>query len=232
MSSYKSEWEASYQNKDNFVFYPHEEIIRFTSKYIRKRTGLFEFRDVYTNSSKPKILDLGCGIGRHVIYAHQMGLDAYGIDLSDTAIQVAVTWAEKEGISNLDSKVRQGYTQSLPWENDFFDFVISHGVLDSMRFEEATQTMDEVKRVLVKGGLFYCDLISGDDSRHAREFSGEEDVETLHEKGTVQSYFNYGKIEKLIGCNFEILECNLIRRENVNTGGYSSRYHLILRNMK
>ncbi len=31
----KEFWEESYLKKDNFVFYPHEEVIRFFSKYIR-----------------------------------------------------------------------------------------------------------------------------------------------------------------------------------------------------
>ena len=34
-----NEWEKSYKNFDNFLFYPHEEVIRFVSKYIRKKVG-------------------------------------------------------------------------------------------------------------------------------------------------------------------------------------------------
>jgi hypothetical protein len=79
------------------------------------------------------------------------------------------------------------------------------------------------------GGLFYCDLISGDDSRHAREFRGEEVVTSAHEHGTIQLYFNVEMIRLMIDSSFEIEECNLIRRENVLRGGFTSRYHLILR---
>ena len=60
------------------------------------------------------------------------------------------------------------------------------------------------------GGLFYCDLISGDDSRHAREFSGEELITTDHENGTVQHYFNFTEIERLIAGLFMIEHCNLV----------------------
>ena len=97
-----------------------------------------------------------------------------------------------------------------------------------MPYEIARAACVELARVMTKGGLFYCDLISGDDSNHAREFSGEEIVATDHEQGTVQLYFNLAKIEQMIGSLFEIKECNLIRRENIHTGTYSSRYHLIL----
>jgi hypothetical protein len=35
----------------------------------------------------------------------------------------------------------------------------------------------------------------------------------------------------LFGSLFEIVECNLIRREDVFKGGYTSRYHLVLRKL-
>jgi 2-polyprenyl-3-methyl-5-hydroxy-6-metoxy-1,4-benzoquinol methylase len=91
----KTEWDKSYENRDNFVFYPHEEVIRFVSKFIRKKVGLAEFRDVASDISKACVLNLGCGIGRHVIYCHDMGLEAYGVDLSDVAVEMAREWGKK-----------------------------------------------------------------------------------------------------------------------------------------
>lgn len=225
----KLEWDKSYDNRDNFVFYPHEEVIRFVSKFIRKRVGLDEFRDVSPVAIGARVLDLGCGIGRHVMYCHEMGLDAWGIDLSDSAIRVAREWAGRTGLSEPEKKIQQGDVRRLPWEDGFFRFAVSHGVLDSMPFDIARAACVELARVMPVGGLFYCDLISGDDSRHAREFSGEEVVTTTHEQGTIQLYFNLEMIRSMIAGVFEIDECNLIRRENVLRGGYASRYHLVLR---
>ena len=229
MNDNKAEWDRSYENRDNFVFYPHEEVIRFVSKFICKRIGLEEFRETGPGSAQGRLLDLGCGIGRHVIYCHEMGLDAYGVDLSDAAIKVAGKWAEQKMVPDPEERIRQGDVRHLPWKDGYFRYAISHGVLDSMPFESARAACIELARVMGGGGLFYCDLISGDDSRHAREFSGEETVKTSHEQGTIQLYFNLSKIQSLFAGVFEIEECNLIRRENVLFGGYSSRYHLILR---
>ncbi|RPI77891.1 MAG: class I SAM-dependent methyltransferase [Desulfobacteraceae bacterium] len=223
------EWEESYHNRDNFLFYPHEEVIRFVSRHIRKRIGLNEFRDAVCCKQLPKVLDLGCGIGRHVIYCHEMGLEAYGIDLSQYAVRTAVQWAEERGMNEPESRIVQGDVRKLSWGTAFFDFVLSHGVLDSMYFNVACEACQEVGRVLKSRGLFYCDLVAGDDSAHAREYSGEEIVATAHEQGTIQSYFNFSKINGLVGGLFSVEEAFLVRRENILQGGFSSRYHLVLR---
>jgi SAM-dependent methyltransferase len=227
----KSEWESSYAKRDNFLFYPHEEVIRFVSKYIRKRIGLNEFIDAQPAMGARTILDLGCGIGRHVIYSHDMGLQAYGVDLSERAVGVAREWADTKGAAELASRILQGDVRKLPWSDGFFHYAVSHGVLDSMPYEVARAACVELKRVMAPQGLFYCDLVSGDDSKHAREFSGAERVTTTHEQGTVQQYFNQATLHTLFAGLFEIRECNLIRREEVLKGGHTSRYHVIVQRL-
>ena len=98
-------WEKSYRRGDNFVFYPHEEVIRFVSKYIRKRVGLNEFLDAALYMCPPKLLDLGCGIGRHVKYCSEMGVDYYGVDLSEAAVITARKWLSISGVSNPDERI-------------------------------------------------------------------------------------------------------------------------------
>ncbi len=228
MTNKKSEWEDSYGRKDNFVFSPHEEVVRFFSKYIQKRIGIDEFEPKHHLATRPKVLDLGCGIGRHVIFGRQMGTDAVGIDLSEQAIAIAKKLAAANGIEHADDLFLQGDCTHMPYENETFDFLVSHGVLDSMTFDIARQVILDAHRVLKKGGLYYCDLISGDDSSHCREFSGEEEVQTSHEQGTIQLYFNFTLLLKLVQDVFSIKEACLIRREDAIRKGYASRYHVVL----
>ncbi len=191
--------------------------------------GLNEYGDVCSMVPPKKALDLGCGIGRHVIYSYEMGFDAYGIDLSETAIGFAVDWFKQRGGSDPQSRIKQGDITNLPFSDDYFDVIISHGVLDSVPFSVAQNAMSEAARVMKKDGLFYLDLISGDDSAHAREYAGEQIVEAEHEKGTIQSYFNFAKINCLVDGYFELVECILIRREDVISGFYTSRWHIVLK---
>jgi ubiquinone/menaquinone biosynthesis C-methylase UbiE len=228
MDNSKQKWEESYKRKENFIFYPHEEIIRFFSKYIVKREGLIDFVKKHRLNEMPKVLDLGCGVGRHIVFSHTMKTEAYGIDISEEAISIARSWASKEGLENVENRISIGDISQLPYENNFFDFVLSHGVLDSMSYSICSDAINQVARVLKKEGLLYCDLISGDDSSHYKEYSGEEIVLNGHEEGTVQLYFNYELIVKIFNPYFNIKEIVLIRKENILQQGYISRYHLVL----
>lgn len=228
MNNQKSQWEESYQKKDNFVFYPHEEVIRFFAKYINKKVGLTAFQKKHSLAEKPKVLDLGCGIGRHVIFSHAMNADAYGIDLSDSAIKFAIDWAKNEGVNNPETKIVQCDITKMPFENNFFDSVVSHGVLDSMSEVNSRNAIIETHRVLKPGGYFYCDLVSGDDSAHNSNFYGEEIVKSEHEKGTIQLYFNVTLINDFFSKYFYISELILIRRNNITADQYTSRFHLVL----
>ncbi len=230
MKNQKEQWEESFQRKNNFVFYPHEEVIRFFSKYIVKRTGLDSFEKIVEiTGTLPKVLDLGCGVGRHVIYANEMQTDAYGIDLSESAVEIARDWAKRKNIKDVNKRILQGDITNMPFENNFFDFIISHGVLDSMSLINSTNSAKEAARVLKPGGLFYCDLVCGDDSLHPAGFSGEEIVTSEHEKGTIQLYFNTKLMDTVFGEHFLIAENILVRRESLISKHYLSRYHIVFK---
>lgn len=212
------------------MFWPDEEFIRLVSRYIVKRTGLHTVENA--TESGVRLLSLGCGIGRHVIFADEMGLEAYGIDLSKEAVRTAVKWAEEKRIPEPAQKILQGDSRSLPWSDEFFGVVVSHGVLDHMSFEAARQSVMEVHRVLGPGGFLLCDLISGDDGMRPREYDGEEIVQIEHEKGTVQSYFNFSKVRALFDGFLGVIECLLVQRQNVLVRERDSRYYLAVQKRK
>lgn len=228
MNLKSNEWDASYRNKDNFVFYPHEEVIRFTSKNIRRKIGLDQYIDVHQCPDTPKAIDLGCGIGRHVKFLDEYGLLAYGIDLSVAAIEAARDIFSRQNLSHLSDRLIVGSLTDMPFPDAFFDFAVSHGVFDSMPFEVAQDAIRETARCMRNGGLFYIDLVSGDDSNHFPEFCGEEVVETDHEKGTIQSYFTWSKVLELVKNMFTVKEAYKIKRTSVVSPGYHARYHIVL----
>ncbi|MGK2739256.1 class I SAM-dependent methyltransferase [Tepidicaulis sp. LMO-SS28] len=213
-------WEAAYAKGQNFVFYPHEEIIRFLARHVRRRSGLDSFSDVIPGAGGAPFLDVGCGIGRHLVLGREMGLDVYGIDLSQNAVALAREWLARLGMEKSETRVLQGDVRALPWPDGFFAVAVSHGVFDSMPFDIARAGIGDLRRAMKPGGLFYCDLVAGSDT--------EEIVGTEHEKDTVQSWFDDAKIDRLFNGLFILREKALITRDDKLTGTQVCRWHLVL----
>ena len=102
--------------------------------------------DLIKNKS---VLDMGCGSGRFTIALAQLGAQMVtGIDLGKTGISIGRKISEKLNLKNI--KFLEGNVNSLPFENDSFDFVFSKGVLHHTG--NLNKGLDEYHRVLKKGG--------------------------------------------------------------------------------
>lgn len=227
MDILKDKWEESYQRYENFMFYPKEEAVKFLNRFVRKRIGIDKFKDILDFSKGVRGLDFGCGIGRLAILMREFGIDAYGVDISSRAIQMAKELAVYFGYKDMIEKFILIDGTGIPFEDNFFDVTISEGVLDSMYFELSKKVMKELDRVTKH--LLFISLISGDDDKHYREFNEEEIVEAQHEKGTIQSYYNWEKIQRLFdNTNFSITWCHLNTEKSITSKYKYGRYHLVL----
>jgi len=86
------------------------------------------FRDyMFPNTAESfrgkKVLDAGCGSGRHAYYAARHGAEVWAVDISD-AVEVAAKNTQETGV-----RVIQADLNHLPFREESFDLVYSMGVL-------------------------------------------------------------------------------------------------------
>ena len=225
---YKNEWEDSYKRKENFVFLASDETIRFISKYLVKRVGLNSFKKLYPYKQKLKVLDVCCGIGRTSVYGEQMGLDMFGFDLSEEAVESAIEHLKSYKIKKeFRNSHKSASIANIPWEKDFFDHAICDSALDSMRFSIAKKGIKELARVIKNGGFFYCNLISGEIASDSISSEKEVVIDNLFEKGTIQSYFDQNKIKSLLEPCFEIINYELHKVYDENEKLINARWHIV-----
>ena len=216
----KGEWDASYVRHENHILYPKEEVVKFLNRFVRKKLGTEDFIDILSRQ-KLTALDYGCGIGRITHLLHEFGIDGYGLDISEVAIEQA-----ENLFPSIKDKFQKVEGNSIPFKDGFFNITLSESVLDSMEFELASQIVNEIDRVTTD--YFFASFISGDDSSRFREYSGEEIVETQHERGTIQSYFNWSKIINLFdGTSFKIEWARLITEESLLDRYKYGRYFVV-----
>lgn len=158
----KKEWDDIYKFGEARVWYPDEGVVKFCSRYLKKKMDLdlFEERRLVN-----RILDAGCGNGRHVVFFSEQGFDTYGIEGSDTAIKVAQKWLD---FRKLRADLQTGEVTKLPYDDGFFDVVISYSVIDVLSESDIEMAMNEMQRVCAKGGYLYITMISKADSRFGK----------------------------------------------------------------
>ncbi len=106
---------------------------------------------------KLKLLDVGCGDGVALYLLQQAlpELELYGVDPSEEALEVA-----RKKIRGV--KVEKSTSDSLPFEDDFFDIVISSDVIEHVDNPELM--LSEMKRVAKAGAT----LIIGTPIKHSK----------------------------------------------------------------
>jgi len=104
-----------------------------------------------------KVLDLGFGLGRHLVLLAREGFDAYGIEASEAGVDHCRKWLEAEG---LQASISQGDMSVIPYPDGLFDFVLSWNVIYHATFAEMKTALKEIWRVTHNGGLLYLTLNS------------------------------------------------------------------------
>tara|TARA_B100001971_G_C18161889_1_gene521859 strand:- start:374 stop:1054 length:681 start_codon:yes stop_codon:yes gene_type:complete len=219
----KNKWDESYDRNENHTLYPKEEVVKFLNRFVRKKLGDNKFIDILmTDREKLRGLDCGCGIGRMTMLLNEFNIDSYGVDISKVAIQKA-----KELFPVLSNKFAKIDGKVIPFKDSYFDISICESVIDSMNYNVAKKIIRELERVTDK--LTFISFISGDDSEHYREYSGDEIVRTKHEKDTIQSWYNWTKINDLLSnTNYKIKWARLVTEESLIDSYKYGRYNVVL----
>jgi ubiquinone/menaquinone biosynthesis C-methylase UbiE len=93
------------------------------------------------------LLEVGCGIGTDLVRFAKGGAVATGVDLSETALELARKNARHAGVE-IDLRLANG--EALPFEDSSFDVVYAHGVLQYTA--DPRRMVEECRRVVRPGG--------------------------------------------------------------------------------
>ncbi|MFX0031850.1 MAG: class I SAM-dependent methyltransferase [Candidatus Hodarchaeota archaeon] len=132
-------WNSIFTKEGKVFIEPHpdmeELVVSFQEKNIRK------------------ILDLGCGTGRHTIYLSKHGFEVYGLDSAPKGLEIAQQWLNEE---DLEAKLIQHRIEKrFPFVDEFFDAVISIQVIHHNVMKDILFTVKEIERVLKREGYIF-----------------------------------------------------------------------------
>lgn len=145
MKKLDDKWNKIYRNPSEYTYY---EIL----KSHENLEGIIRY---FKLKSVKKILDLGCGMGRNFFPLVKAGFEVYGIDSAKNGVDYILS---DKKIKFFTNQVVVGKFQNLPYENNFFDAVISVQTLNHGKKADVLKGIEEVKRVLKNQGLIFVTL--------------------------------------------------------------------------
>lgn len=107
-------------------------------------------------NTKPKILDIGCGVGYDALILRSLGCTVKGIDFSKTSIEVA-----KKNVLEVDFAVCD-ITKNINIEEKF-DGAVCLETLDYIVKEDLKKTFKNIASVLKSGALLLVSVLDGQD---------------------------------------------------------------------
>lgn len=111
------------------------------------------------------VADVGCGPGRITAHLHTLGLDAFGIDLSPTMVDVARR--DHPGL-----RFEVGSMTSLDLANETLTGLLAWFCLIHVPDEEVPTVLAEFHRTLKPGGVLLLAFYAGEGSQHKTEGYG------------------------------------------------------------
>jgi SAM-dependent methyltransferase len=114
-----------------------------------------------------RVVDLGCGSGRHTVFLAQRGFDVIGVDNSRTALDLSRQWLQDEGLRA--RLARADMRRALPLADSVCDGLISTQVIHHARLATVRGTARELSRILRPGRILFVSVPSGTDPEETFE---------------------------------------------------------------
>jgi len=143
-------WDELFKDEKNRWKEPHERLVEVIGSLKSK-------------TNQKKVLDLGCGAGRHLVYLSSEGYETYGVDLSINGLMFSREWLAKQGYP---TRLAMADMTSLPYSNSSFDMIISMYVIHHNPLAGLRKSIHEIHRMLVPGGYALLTLNSTRGFRH------------------------------------------------------------------
>jgi ubiquinone/menaquinone biosynthesis C-methylase UbiE len=136
------QWNKIFKEKGKVFLKPQEDMFGVVREFKKQKVK--------------KVLDLGSGTGRHLVYLAKSGFQVYGIDIAEEGIRQAKQWLKGEGLK-ANREIGSIY-KKLPYKDNFFDAVISTYTIHHQKIENIRKTIQEIERILKPGGFIFINV--------------------------------------------------------------------------
>lgn len=207
-----TEWDQILREERYSVEEPDEVVIGFAALLEKKK-------------AKSRVLDLGCGGGRHQVYLAKLGFEAHGADISETGLRLTEERLKRRKLAVYLVKCDMNH---LPYVSSCFDAVVSLHTVYHQKLSGVQEAISEIHRVSKKGGSVLVNFLSKRTYKYGKGVRVEKDTFIEHdgsEKGVVHHFTDRREIKKLFG-DFESVKIEL--RERTSPDGHRQSRWIVM----
>lgn len=124
----------------------------------RPHPSVIDFFEGMLSDVDGRLLDLGCGFGRHMVYFASHGYHSVGVDFSKTALAGAAERLKKADVQS--PRLVQADFGRLPLADGSFRGGVSIQAIYHAPRQDVLTSMRELSRVLQPGGLMLISFLS------------------------------------------------------------------------
>ncbi len=144
----------------------------------------------WREAGREVVYDLGCGAGRHTAYLQLAGFSVFATDVSHNGLTACRQRLQEAG---LPARLVRADMTGAPFADNTFDAGVATNVLNHNPREMLQQAIDDIWRVLKRGGEWYLTVLNCWDWRHGSGEQVEPDTFVLAEgpeQGILHHFFS------------------------------------------
>ncbi|MCH1639267.1 class I SAM-dependent methyltransferase [Paenibacillus timonensis] len=172
---------------------------------IFKQVPLYRFLAYCLDTNSPRrILDCGAGGDMPPLSLFSAyGFTTYGVDADPVQCELANDYGRRKGQT---LNIRQGDMRQLDFPDQSMGFAYSYNSIFHMRKKEVQQSVEELKRVLMPGGLMFVNFLTTNDFRCGQgpDVGNHEHEQFDDDLPVIHSYYEPGEPDALLS-DMEIL---------------------------
>lgn len=137
------------------------------------------------NLSGPgRVLDMGCGSGRHAILAAEFGHESYGLDIADGGFSFCQNQASQKNV-NINLKIAS--MEDTNYNGSYFDAVICYNSINANPLTSQKYIINEIYRILKPGGILLINFYGEKDwsASHCKSYGREVEQDTYLVSGDI-----------------------------------------------
>jgi len=152
------DWDSIFRKEGRHFLNPHEEMPRI----IR----------IFRKEGVRRILDIGCGSGRHTVLLAKRGFRVTGIDVSPEGLRLTRRWLRE---ARCAARLKRGdFFEPLAFADGSFDAAVAIQTIHHGTHAQIRACVDEIARVLKPAGIVFVSVTLTSFRRWATRFKTVE----------------------------------------------------------